>query len=338
MPIPFILGGIALVAGAYGAKKGYDAKGDFNKAKRLNKEAKYIYDDALNALGASRDVTNEKLRFLGEMKFRAYEYIVVYIEEYNRIKNREQKKIVINTESSKEDTFKELLYDKNTKLEIETIVHGGVSALGAGGLVGLASYGAVGTFATASTGTAIAGLSGAAATNATLAWLGGGALSAGGMGMAGGAVILGSIVGGPILAIGGMILSSKAEAAKENAYTNLATAELASEEMKTAQIKTEGICKKSEELSENIDKIMQLFYDSLKQFKNVLNRKKWFFFSNTNWQAMPDEDKSIVLQTEILAITLFNLLEVDLLNSNGDIAEECNRAIESTSDFLEILQ
>ena len=48
----------------------------------------------------------------------------------------------------------------------------------------------VSAFATASTGSAIAGLSGAAATNATLAWLGGGAIAAGGGGMAAGAVVL----------------------------------------------------------------------------------------------------------------------------------------------------
>lgn len=51
----------------------------------------------------------------------------------------------------------------------------------------------VGALATASTGTAISSLSGAAATNATLAWLGGGAVSAGGGGMAAGAAVLSGI-------------------------------------------------------------------------------------------------------------------------------------------------
>ena len=49
---------------------------------------------------------------------------------------------------------------------------------------------------TASTGTAIGALSGAAATNAALAWLGGGAVAAGGTGMAGGSLFLGFL--GPI--------------------------------------------------------------------------------------------------------------------------------------------
>ena len=52
------------------------------------------------------------------------------------------------------------------------------------------------TFGTASTGTAISSLSGAVATKAALAWLGGGALSAGGAGVAGGQALL--ALAGPI--------------------------------------------------------------------------------------------------------------------------------------------
>ena len=57
------------------------------------------------------------------------------------------------------------------------------------------------TFAAASTGTAIATLSGAAATNATLAFFGGGSLAAGGLGMAGGTAVLGGLVAGPALCV-----------------------------------------------------------------------------------------------------------------------------------------
>ncbi len=52
------------------------------------------------------------------------------------------------------------------------------------------------TFGTASTGTAISALSGAAATNAALAWLGGGALAVGGGGMAAGQALL--ALAGPV--------------------------------------------------------------------------------------------------------------------------------------------
>lgn len=56
------------------------------------------------------------------------------------------------------------------------------------------------TFGTASTGTAISSLTGVAATNAATAWIGGGAIAAGGGGMAAGTVVLTAIpfVGGAI--------------------------------------------------------------------------------------------------------------------------------------------
>ena len=95
----------------------------------------------------------------------------------------------------------------------------------------------VGLAGTASTGTAIATLNGVALTNATLAWLGGGSLAAGGLGVAGGMAILGGIVAAPVLAIGGMFLSSKAEVALEEARANASKAELIVEELKASEIK-----------------------------------------------------------------------------------------------------
>lgn len=73
------------------------------------------------------------------------------------------------------------------------------------------------TFGTASTGTAISALGGAAATNAALAWLGGGVLAAGGGGMAAGKALL--ALAGPIgWAIGGTaIIGSGLFARSKNA-------------------------------------------------------------------------------------------------------------------------
>lgn len=85
----------------------------------------------------------------------------------------------------------------------------GVAALGPTALVSFAT-----TFGTASTGTAISALSGAAADSAILAWLGGGAVAAGGGGTAVGSTILGlagpigwtiaatSVIGGGLIANG----------------------------------------------------------------------------------------------------------------------------------------
>jgi hypothetical protein len=71
----------------------------------------------------------------------------------------------------------------------------------AGVSTALGTWALVGTFGIASTGTAIGTLSGAAASNAILAWLGGGSLAAGGGGMAVGTAVLGGLVAVPVIAV-----------------------------------------------------------------------------------------------------------------------------------------
>lgn len=74
----------------------------------------------------------------------------------------------------------------------------------AGVSTALGAWALVGSFGTASTGTAISTLSGAAASNAVLAWLGGGSLAAGGGGVAAGTMVLGGLVAIPAIAITGL--------------------------------------------------------------------------------------------------------------------------------------
>lgn len=85
---------------------------------------------------------------------------------------------------------------------LKAVSLGSVGAVGGGTLAG-AGWVVVAALGTASTGTAIGGLSGVAALNATLAWFGGGAIVAGGAGMAGGTVILALIVMAPMALLTG---------------------------------------------------------------------------------------------------------------------------------------
>lgn len=78
---------------------------------------------------------------------------------------------------------------------------GGMAGAAAGGAAAYGAFTAAALFGTASTGAAISTLSGVAATNATLALLGGGTLAAGGAGMAGGALLLTGMVAAPAAAL-----------------------------------------------------------------------------------------------------------------------------------------
>jgi hypothetical protein len=89
------------------------------------------------------------------------------------------------------------------KMETFYLGYSHAVSVGAGATLGstlaVGSWALVSVLGSASTGTAIVGLSGIAATNATLAWFGGGSLAVGGAGMAGGATVLGGILLVPLV-------------------------------------------------------------------------------------------------------------------------------------------
>ena len=89
----------------------------------------------------------------------------------------------------------------------------------AGTVLGVGSWTAVSMLGSASTGIAISTLNGVAATNAALAWFGGGSLATGGAGMAGGGMMLGGIVIVPMVGISAWVTHSKASEIEQNAKT-----------------------------------------------------------------------------------------------------------------------
>lgn len=118
----------------------------------------------------------------------------------------------VTTISVHKDTFKKTVeYAEEQKKTLENAAKsGGTGVIAAAGIAGVAPSAAMWvatTFGTASTGTAISALSGAAASNAALAWLGGGAAAAGGGGVAAGQALLSlagpigwGVAGGTVLA------------------------------------------------------------------------------------------------------------------------------------------
>ena len=332
MPIPFILAGLAVAAGGYGVKKGIDAKKDFNRAEELNNEAKEIYDDACSSLETARENAQEAMNKLGQLKFDIYELrLIPFVEAFSKIKNVDfQDKGLQDELNLSGVTRDDMLMIQKAALDMQQVVGGGVTALGAGGLAGLAAYGGVGLLGTASTGTAIASLGGVAATNATLAWLGGGALSAGGFGMAGGAAVLGGIVAGPVLAVGGMMLASKAEEAKHTAYANRDKARAAAEEMKTAKVTTQGIQNRFDEIHGSLTQLNKYFQPLLMGLRRIVSH-------NTDYATYSIEDRKGVMMAAALAKTLKNVLEAPLLTQDGTLTTASREALmESREKLLEI--
>ena len=256
MALPFILAGAALLAGGIGVKKGIDAKEDFDRAERIGRRAKRNHEDAIESLESEREKTNQSFQDLGRLKVSIFSDQIKYLVD--EIKKRKKAK-------SKMTGFEQMVEELNLP-QMEKMVLGSLdiekglaSGAASGALMGLGASGSVGMLASASTGTAIASLSGAAATNATLAWLGGGSLAAGGFGMAGGMVVLGGLVAGPAIAITGFVMASKAEEALTKARDYESEVDQAIEKINSMEIVLKGLQANAWEMSMTLTKLAKYF-------------------------------------------------------------------------------
>lgn len=123
------------------------------------------------------------------------------------------------------------LHKEQTAYQVANTLGTTALGAGAGALAGAGAATAVMSLvaasATASTGVAIGSLSGAAATSATLAWLGGGSLAAGGLGVAGGTLVLASIVALPAAIAGAGVLAYQGHKMREQARSESMQLDLA---------------------------------------------------------------------------------------------------------------
>ncbi|WP_439681761.1 hypothetical protein [Embleya sp. MST-111070] len=158
----------------------------------------------------------------------------------------------------------------------EGAVTAAVGALAGGALAGsgagVGTFLAVGAFATASTGTAISGLSGAAATSATLAWLGGGSVAAGGGGVAAGTTVLSLIVAAPAvlsLAAIGEWQGRRVRRGQQEMARELKRAEA---EMNEAEDAASAGCERSEDMRRVLRDLRSLMVGRLPSFAALVKK------------------------------------------------------------------
>ena len=332
MAIPIILGAAVLAAGAFGVKKGLDAKRDFNEADKTNEDGKDIVYKADHALSYSHDKANDALESLGRIKFEIYKFkIIPFVDSFNKIKHINFQGDRINRDLNNPMDQKEFKSIEELALRMKDIAVGGIASLGAGGLTGLAAYGSVGLLASTAGGTAIGTLSGVAATNATLAWLGGGSLAAGGFGMAGGALVLGGLVAGPALAVGGMMLASKAEAAKEDALSNLMEAKVYAEKIALAKSATDAMRAHILELTNTLVALDKIFSPLLEGLQSLIEHSRKDFSGMVDYETFSEEDQKGVMMSFAAAKTIKNVLEVQIFDERGIITEASKAIIANTT-------
>lgn len=211
-------------------------------------------------------------------------------------------------------------------LELENIAVGasillsGVSSLGLGAASGFAASGvttsAVMALGVASTGTKITTLSGAAATKAVLAALGGGSVASGGGGIAVGTAVLGGLATGVAILVGGIAVA--ASSGKIKNQVNAITQEIKDAEYELVKImahlyELEKVSSEYCKVLESLYGIYQQYLKKLEQLVDVYQKRDWNKFS--------EKEKKLTENLILLVSLLYQLCKTPLVMRSQLIAE-----------------
>lgn len=317
MPLPLVFLGIAAATGATGVGATVKAGVDQSHAKLLNDDANQKIENAANRLDHLRKQCGTSLQFLGEEKvFVLNNGINEFLTYFQKIKNvdfSESEEIMeLNKLHIDQDGFDELA--EMSKFSF-SLVQGGVTGVAGGALAAFGAYSAATTFATASTGTAIASLSGVAASNATLAFFGGGSLAAGGLGMAGGTMVLGGLVAGPALLVMGIITGVKAGKTLQDAYANAARAKEICEELQTASEQCIAIRRRCYMFYALLAKLDSYLYPLNQEMKRIVENE------GTDYSQYRSQSKKSIAALVSVVSSIKIVLDTAILSEAGDLTE-----------------
>jgi len=324
LPLLFVVPAV-VATGAVGAGKTYKSFTDSRKANKMTAEANDHVDAAKISLERSRVLCADSLNNLGQEKlFVLNNEVARFIHIFEKIKNVELTDSLGLEELHKLRVDRESLGELKEMQQFAAAVAGGVSAGVAGGaLTAFGAWGAASAFATASTGTAIASLSGAAATNATLAFFGGGALAAGGLGMAGGAVVLGGIIAAPALLVMGLITGKKAEEKLEVARANEAQAAEVCAELSNAAYQCDAIRRRTYMFYTMLARLDARFINEIFLLEKVLETE------GDDYSLFSKEAKSVVLRCATMAGSVKAILDTPILSEDGSLTDDSLRLTET---------
>lgn len=305
-------------------------------------EAQQWYDKATKNFDDQKQTTTKKLENLGKTKIYAWaDGMDTFVDVFSSFKNIEIDRTIdtnLHFIGSDEEPKQMLMNIQNASMTANEIAKAGVAAVGTGVLVGIASYGGAMMFASASTGTAIATLSGAAKTNATLAWFGGGSLKSGGLGMSGGKLVLAGIVVAPILIVGALISGAKgkeklAEAKKINAEAKDAAAKI--------EIMTMGmsaIAKMSDNYSSFIKKLNREFKPFIRELDRIRIEHISAEGEKIDFNSLNAVEQKTLHISWLMAQIYYHVLSATILTDSGELSLEASQTLSASTKELRMIR
>ena len=318
--------------GLYGLVKGGKAVIDHSDAGTANDDARKLIDKATELVVARRSAATDVLTDYGNRKLRAFNGpIADFITAFGRLKNVEE----IHTP----ELDRLQIGDFSTasleglKHDYQLLMDSGVglgAGLTGGAALAFGAYNGTMMLAAASTGTAISTLSGAAATNATLAWLGGGTLAAGGGGVAMGTLVLGGIVAAPALAIFGHIAANKAEAALADSISNLEKAQTCYNDAQRVAGSLIAIENTTALANHTFSKITTHLRRSVRDLRDVMD------INGEDYRAFSPQARETVFRAVKFAQLIKAMIDTPILDEQGNLVLSTEKRVQVYNEIAGI--
>ena len=318
----------------HGLKKAIDGAKDTKVANEINKTAFAVAKQASANIEAAQGKARMHIEKLGGEKVSVLSNSMnQFISTFEQIKNIEVAEVDGYEDMKHFSTNNpEYIQLKNISIKMKDATVNGIAAVGSEALLAAGTYNVVmgglgGMLVTATTGTALSTLSGAAATNATLAWLGGGAIAAGGFGITGGMIVLGGLVVGPALALGGTLFAKQAEKALWEVRTNREKANSYAEQSRVIVTSLGLIAKRAYQLNLLLRKLDKLFVDLIADMRSIIRN------NGTDWNQYSKSDQLHIYKCVQFAQVIKTILSTSLLNKNGSLTAGSKEVYESANAF-----
>jgi len=311
---------VASLEGAKGAAKyasGVKGYKELKEARETKKRAEVKIKNASEATENKKIVLNQALESYADVKINTIKStICVFVDYLKKInqKNKGREYEILESVNIKREEISEI---EDLGISSANLAKGamGSVAIGTIALFGTkaAVIGSVTAFASASTGTAISSLSGAAATKAVLAFLGGGSIASGGGGIAAGTIVLGGITAGAFAGVGaltgGILLSAHGSKALTRAKKYSAEVDKAVATLEKAWATIDGIMERVNELKNLTLMLQTRALDKMKKLEPLV----------PNFDTNNLHHKKVFQETALLMKSIGEIANTPILDENGSI-------------------
>ncbi|WP_187918983.1 sortase [Helicobacter pylori] len=303
MPLPFILGGSALVAAGYGVKKGIDALDADCEADEFIKKAESLKEESTKkAESAESDCRRAFMRF-GDKKLHVLSHTVSnFLDHFHRL-NRSR---IIIEGINMQDIQHQVSDARNLLNQLNANGIDGDSTLGV-----IAGFGSLGI-----------------SSFTTGAILGGGLAASGLAGMA----VIGGIVAGPALAILGVISADEMEKKRDDTKAYYSQVEAAVKKADVMVDQFQAVRKMADLFTRQITKLDALFF-SLSQ-DAIATMKKHHY--DTSFYNQKEKDQLSVTVSTLSSLIAF--LKVSIMDKHQKLNKKAINALNLMRNQINALE